>query len=103
MSSPALLWVLAAAVVASAGTEIVRRLAVRHGVRDLPNERSSHTVPTPRGGGLAMVLVMLIAWVTLGLQGLVPWQWATALTAGARSQRSSVASTTSARCLRAPA
>lgn len=82
MSSPALLWVLAAAVVASAGTEIVRRLAVRHGVRDLPNERSSHTVPTPRGGGLAMVLVMLIAWVTLGLQGLVPWQWATALTAG---------------------
>lgn len=82
MSSPALLWVLAAAVVVSAGTEIVRRLAVRHGVRDLPNERSSHTVPTPRGGGLAMVLVMLIAWVTLGFQGLVPWQWATALTAG---------------------
>jgi Fuc2NAc and GlcNAc transferase len=29
-----------------------------------------------------MVLVMLIAWVTLGFQGLVPWQWATALTAG---------------------
>ncbi len=82
MSSPALLSALAAAVVASAGTEIVRRLAVRHGVRDLPNERSSHTVPTPRGGGLAMVLVMLIAWATLGFQGLVPWQWATALTAG---------------------
>lgn len=82
MSSPALLWVLAAAVVVSAGTEIVRRLAVRLGVRDLPNERSSHTVPTPRGGGLAMVLVMLIAWATLGFQGLVPWQWATALIAG---------------------
>lgn len=82
MTSPALLWVLVAAVVVSAGTEIVRRLAVRHGVRDLPNERSSHTVPTPRGGGLAMVLVMLIAWVTLGVQGMVPWPWATALTAG---------------------
>jgi len=68
--------------VASAGTEFVRRQAVRHGVRDLPNERSSHTIPTPRGGGLAMVLVMLVVWATLGLQGLLPWQWAAAMTAG---------------------
>lgn len=27
---------------------------------DIPNERSSHTVPTPRGGGLAIVMVFYI-------------------------------------------
>ncbi len=37
----------------------VRRYALRRGVLDHPNERSSHTVPTPRGGGLGAVLVLL--------------------------------------------
>src|ERR1700722_19119911 len=27
------------------------------GIVDRPNERSSHTAPTPRGGGLSMVIV----------------------------------------------
>lgn len=30
---------------------------------DIPNDRSSHTVPTPRGGGLAIVIVLLLAGV----------------------------------------
>jgi glycosyltransferase WbpL len=36
---------------------------------DIPNQRSSHTRPTPRGGGLVIVvgfLVGLIVWVTSG-------------------------------------
>src|SRR2546430_8075231 len=35
-------------------------------VIDTPNERSSHTVPTPRGGGLAVVVAALCALVAGG-------------------------------------
>lgn len=31
-------------------------MALRHRIIDIPNDRSSHTVPTARGGGLAIVL-----------------------------------------------
>lgn len=34
----------------------IRRRALKSGMLDRPNERSSHTVPTPRGGGLAILL-----------------------------------------------
>ena len=27
---------------------------------DIPNERSSHTIPTPRGGGVAIIIVFYI-------------------------------------------
>ena len=37
-------------------TFIIKYLAKRHKVIDIPNERSSHTIPTPRGGGLAIVI-----------------------------------------------
>jgi Fuc2NAc and GlcNAc transferase len=37
----------------------VLRYALAQALLDLPNERSSHTTPTPRGGGLAIVLVVL--------------------------------------------
>jgi UDP-GlcNAc:undecaprenyl-phosphate GlcNAc-1-phosphate transferase len=37
-------------------TPVVRSLAVRCGVVDLPNERRPHKHPTARGGGLAVVL-----------------------------------------------
>lgn len=42
------------AAVASYGlVEAVRHWVVRRSVLDIPNDRSSHTDPTPRGGGLA--------------------------------------------------
>jgi UDP-GlcNAc:undecaprenyl-phosphate GlcNAc-1-phosphate transferase len=34
---------------------LVIRLLRRHEVLDVPNERSSHSAPTPRGGGIAVV------------------------------------------------
>ncbi len=37
------------------GTFVVRRWALQSGVVDIPNERSSHDLPTPRGGGIAIV------------------------------------------------
>ena len=40
----------------------VRRWALRH-MLDIPNERSSHTSPTPRGGGLSIVVTTVILFV----------------------------------------
>jgi UDP-N-acetylmuramyl pentapeptide phosphotransferase/UDP-N-acetylglucosamine-1-phosphate transferase len=37
-------------------------------ILDLPNDRSSHSVPTPRGGGLAVMAVVLVVWLGLGLR-----------------------------------
>lgn len=40
-------------------TWVLRRYALARSLMDVPNSRSSHTVPTPRGGGLAIVLGFL--------------------------------------------
>ncbi len=37
-------------------TWIVRIIAIRRSILDIPNHRSSHTIPTPRGGGLAVAV-----------------------------------------------
>lgn len=42
------------------GTFAVKRYTEKNLIIDVPNERSSHNTPTPRGGGLAFVLVFLI-------------------------------------------
>lgn len=53
-------------MIASAiGTGMVLRYAKARALLDHPNERSSHSVPTPRGGGLAFVVVIL-AVIALG-------------------------------------
>ena len=45
------------------GVEAVRRYSNRQNLLDVPNDRSSHSIPTPRGGGLAIVLVVVIGFV----------------------------------------
>jgi glycosyltransferase WbpL len=40
------------------GVYFIRRYAERRQILDHPNERSSHSMPTPRGGGLAIVLIV---------------------------------------------
>ena len=39
----------------------------RWSVLDLPNLRSSHNSPTPRGAGLAVMTVVLVFWIVLAL------------------------------------
>ena len=34
---------------------------------DIPNERSSHSTPTPRGGGIAFVLASILAFFTIAI------------------------------------
>jgi Fuc2NAc and GlcNAc transferase len=41
------------------GVYLIRRYAERRQILDLPNERSSHITPTPRGGGLAIVILVI--------------------------------------------
>ncbi|MBL6987758.1 MAG: glycosyltransferase family 4 protein [Methylobacter sp.] len=40
-------------------TGFLRRYALAKNLIDIPNERSSHSVPTPRGGGVAIVVSFL--------------------------------------------
>lgn len=66
MSPGAYIAVFAVACLAGAGlTALVLRLVTRLQVMDVPNQRSSHAVPTPRGGGLAIDLVLLVTSVLL--------------------------------------
>jgi Fuc2NAc and GlcNAc transferase len=60
------IWVVVAAALAAALTGVARRLALRLGWIDVPNPRSSHVASTPRGGGVALVVVILPA-VAMGL------------------------------------
>jgi len=70
--------VLASAVL----TALVRRLALAHGVLDIPNERSSHSSATPRGGGMAIVVTTTTAVLVLAVQGSVPRDVCVALIGG---------------------
>src|ERR1700682_5881626 len=65
MLTPSLLIAGASAVASCLLTYVIWKLALARGLLDIPNERSSHKVPTPRGGGLAIVLVSTAAFVAL--------------------------------------
>ena len=55
-------WVLLAVFVASwCLTLLLRRYALAKSLIDIPNARSSHSVPTPRGGGVAIVVSFVCA------------------------------------------
>ena len=51
---------VAVPLVAVFGIECARWLALRHARLDLPDRRRLHTLPTPRGGGLGLVLAWLM-------------------------------------------
>jgi len=41
-------------------TYLIRQYAIKKSIIDIPNERSSHSIPTPRGGGLAVIITFFI-------------------------------------------
>ncbi len=55
------------ALFAYLGVAGLRRWAERRQILDIPNERSSHSQPTPRGGGLVIVILstagLILAWL----------------------------------------
>ena len=82
MSLATALTALAALVVAFVLTALARRLAVAHGVLDVPNDRSSHRVPTPRGGGVAIAMSTIGASIFLLWRGALDVRLFLALTGG---------------------
>lgn len=55
-------WLLSAVFIVSLFlTYVLRRYALANSLIDIPNLRSSHTLPTPRGGGVAIVVSFLLA------------------------------------------
>jgi len=63
-------------------TAVVRRYALSRDVLDVPNERSAHIEPTPRGGGLAVVTVVSAGILVLHVAGLLTANVASALLGG---------------------
>ena len=61
MSLTLLFAAVAAAVLA--GTGWLLPFLERRAILDHPNERSSHDIPTPKGGGIVVVGVVLAAWM----------------------------------------
>jgi UDP-N-acetylmuramyl pentapeptide phosphotransferase/UDP-N-acetylglucosamine-1-phosphate transferase len=60
-------WLVLQVAIAAIGTWLARRYAVRRELLDQPGERRSHQVPTPRGGGIGIVLSLLLslAWLAV--------------------------------------
>ena len=55
-------------------TYLIRQYALKKSLLDLPNARSSHSQPTPRGGGLAIVLTFFLTLLLLQFTGLIELQ-----------------------------
>jgi UDP-N-acetylmuramyl pentapeptide phosphotransferase/UDP-N-acetylglucosamine-1-phosphate transferase len=65
-------FVVATAVIAWVATAIIRPWLIRRATV-YPNARSGHLLPTPQGGGVAVVVVMLVAaFAALAYSGTLP-------------------------------
>lgn len=82
MSPPAIELGVVAFIASLGLTGVARRYALSRGLLDRPNERSLHSVPTPRGGGLAIVLVVLTGIVVMAFRGTLPIATAVSLAGG---------------------
>jgi len=78
-----MIWIVALTLLASVVlTDIVRRYALAHSILDVPNQRSSHSAPVPRGGGLSVVVLAGLGCLALALFGRVSTRLVVALLAG---------------------
>ncbi len=62
--------ITAAGVICCVATCALIPILQRRQVLDRPNPRSSHAAPTPRGGGIALIGVVALAWAALVRAGL---------------------------------
>ncbi|QZP22924.1 MraY family glycosyltransferase [Pseudomonas sp. DR208] len=69
------MWLLYPAIVILSAllTGGIRRYAISRSLIDVPNARSSHSVPTARGGGVAIVLIFLLFLPFFGVTGESEW------------------------------
>jgi Fuc2NAc and GlcNAc transferase len=77
-----LMFLAAVAVGAALLTAVVRRISLQGGFLDHPNSRSSHTTPTARGGGIAIVVLATLGLAVLWVRQLLATDLALALIVG---------------------
>ena len=58
-------------IVGFTSTLFIRKSALKTNRLDVPNERSSHTSPTPRGAGLAVVVAFLLGLIALLVENTI--------------------------------
>lgn len=75
------IFIVAAAILSWLLASRVRLYALDR-LLDIPNERSSHSVPTPRGGGLAIAFTALGGIILAAMWRWIDWNLATALAGG---------------------
>lgn len=63
-------------------TGLLRRLLTKYGVVDTPNGRSSHSIPTPRGGGVSIMLAATAGLIGLAVIGFTTSKLITILVIG---------------------
>jgi len=61
----------ATGLISGLGTRALIPVLRRSNVLDRPNDRSSHLIPTPRGGGIAVIAAVLLAWLGAAAAGWV--------------------------------
>lgn len=68
-------------ILALAGTWLARRYALQRRLLDEPGDRRSHSAPTPRGGGIAIVIAWLlgIGWLIARSSDAMPFLEAAAI------------------------
>jgi Fuc2NAc and GlcNAc transferase len=82
MTAAAAITAIAALAGAALLTQLMRVIARGGGVLDVPNARSSHGVPTPRGGGVAIVVVTTAAVLLGAWRGVASANLSEALVVG---------------------
>lgn len=70
---PAIGWLALSFVVAWLSARTAIAYAHRHGMLDHPGQRRSHTVPTPRGGGIGIVLASVATLPGVWYGSRTPW------------------------------
>lgn len=63
-------------------TYLSRKIAINKSILDIPTERSSHTIATPKGGGFAILIAWLIGLVYFFLINKIPTNLFIALICG---------------------
>jgi Fuc2NAc and GlcNAc transferase len=77
-----LLSMLGAAVVSLLITDFVHRYALERKILDVPNERSLHSNPTPRGGGIGIAAIAFSTAAILAINGQIEVRAAVGLIVG---------------------
>jgi len=71
-----MIWLLSVCIAVAALSALATGALVvvlrRRAILDHPNERSNHAIPKPRGGGLAVVPIVLVAWIAVTFPALPP-------------------------------